>query len=59
MLGTWNPRELFTSDACYLGFESHQGMESHINMPFVGLIDDVLLFSRPSSGDEVRVFSRS
>ena len=57
-LGRWNPGALYPTDACYIGFESHQGMESHKTMPFVGAIDEVLLFSRAWSEAEVRAFSR-
>jgi len=56
-LGTWNPGELQSEDACYIGFESHQGMESHRTMPFIGAIDEVLLFSRAWTDDEVRAFA--
>ena len=56
-VGLWNPGDLYPSDACYIGFESHQGMESHKTMPFVGAIDEVMLFSRAWSGDEVTAFS--
>lgn len=56
-LGSWNPGELYPSDACYIGFESHQGMESHKTMPFVGAIDEVLLFARGWSEAEVRAFA--
>jgi len=57
-LATWNPGDLFPTDACYIGFESHQGNEAHQSMPFVGALDEVLLFSRAWTEDEVRAFSR-
>jgi len=57
-LGTWNPGDLYPSDACYVGFESHQGNEAHQSMPFVAALDEVLLFSRAWTEDEVRAFSR-
>jgi hypothetical protein len=55
--GTWNPGELYPADACYIGYESHQGVESHKTLPFVGVIDEVLLFSRAWTEDEVRAFA--
>ena len=51
----WNPRDLFPSDACYIGFESHQGMESHKELSFIGDIDDLMLFSRALSESEIRI----
>lgn len=57
-LGSWNPGDLYPTDACYVGFESHQGNEAHQSMPFVGALDEVLLFSRAWTEDEVRAFSR-
>lgn len=57
-LGAWNPGDLYPSDACYIGFESHQGNEAHQSMPFVGALDELLLFSRAWTEDEVRAFSR-
>ena len=56
-LGAWNPGDLYPTDACYIGFESHQGMESHRTMPFIGAIDEVLLFSRAWTAQEVRAFA--
>jgi hypothetical protein len=55
--GTWNPGELYPTDACYIGFESHQGNEDHQLMPFVGAIDELLVFSRAWTAEEVRVFA--
>ena len=55
--GRWGPGELYPDDACYLGFESHQGNAAHQEMPFVGAIDDVLVFDRAWSDAEVQVFS--
>ncbi len=51
----WNPRDLFPSDACYIGFESHQGMESHKTLSFMGDIDDLMLFSRALKESEIRI----
>jgi len=57
-LGVWNSGDLFPDDACHLGFESHQGMESHKTLPFLGAIDEVLIFSRAWSDEEVQAFGR-
>ncbi len=51
--GKWSPGELHPSDACYLGFESHQGMEDHKSLLFAGDIDEVLVFGRPLSDAEI------
>lgn len=51
--GNWSPGKLHPSDACYLGFESHQGLEDHQSMLFAGDIDEVLVFARPLSDAEV------
>ena len=55
--GTWNPGDLYTSDACYIGFESHQGDEAHRSMPFVGAVDELLIYGRAWSASEVQAFS--
>ncbi len=55
--GTWNPGELYPRDACYIGFESHQGMESHRTMAFIGAIDEAMVFARAWSEAEVVAFS--
>ncbi|MEZ4456747.1 MAG: LamG domain-containing protein [Gemmatimonadales bacterium] len=49
---TWSPGELHPSDACYVGFESHQGNAVHQSMPFVGAIDDLRVYSRALSAEE-------
>lgn len=56
-LGAWGPGELYPTDACYIGFESHQGVADHQTLPFMGAIDQVLLFNRAWTEDEVRAFS--
>jgi hypothetical protein len=50
---TWNPGYLFFSDAAYIGFESHQGEPQHQELPFVGVIDEVLVFSRSLDFQEI------
>ena len=57
-LGSWNSGDLFPSDACFIGFESHQGNTVHQTMPFVGEIDEILVFSRAWTEAEVQAFSR-
>jgi hypothetical protein len=55
--GAWSPGELYPSDACYMGFESHQGEPRHQQMPFAGALDEVLVFSRAWTDMEVRAFA--
>jgi Concanavalin A-like lectin/glucanases superfamily len=50
---TWQPGQLFSSDAAYIGFESHQGEPRHQELPFQGVIDEVLVFSRALSLKEI------
>jgi Concanavalin A-like lectin/glucanases superfamily/FKBP-type peptidyl-prolyl cis-trans isomerase len=51
--GKWSPGTLHPSDACYLGFESHQGLEDHKSLLFAGDIDELLVFARPLSDNEI------
>ncbi len=53
----WTPGELYSGDACYVGFESHQGNAAHQNLQFEGAIDELLVFGRALSPDEVRAFA--
>ncbi|MEZ4415701.1 MAG: LamG-like jellyroll fold domain-containing protein [Gemmatimonadota bacterium] len=53
----WSPGELYPTDACYAGFESHQGNEVHQTMPFVGAIDELLVFDRAWTPSEVAAFA--
>jgi hypothetical protein len=50
--GTFHP-----TDACYIGFESHQGNPQHQELPFFGAIDEVVIFSRALTPDEVRLMA--
>ena len=50
---SWTPGPLHPKDACYIGFESHQGADSHKNLAFSGDIDEVLVFARALSDAEV------
>lgn len=51
----WNPGRLYDSDACFLGFESHQGETTHQTLRFGGAIDDVLVFNRAVTAVEVAI----
>ena len=53
-VATWGSAELYSEDACYIGFESHQGHEAHQAMPFKGVLDEALVFGRALTPDEVR-----
>ncbi len=53
----WQPGSLYESDACYIGFESHQGMESHKTLQLEAEIDDLLLFGRALTEEEINVYS--
>lgn len=51
--GQWSPGVLHVQDACYIGFESHQGQLFHQRLPFVGAIDELLIFSRALTLPEI------
>ncbi len=51
----WVPEALYASDACYVGFESHQGHVAHQSLQFEGVIDDLLIFNRALTAAEVRL----
>jgi hypothetical protein len=55
IVGQWSPGVLHTQDACYIGFESHQGQLYHQTLPFVGAIDELLIFSRALTLSEIDV----
>ena len=50
----WGSAELYPEDACYIGFESHQGDPAHQEMPFKGIVDEALVFARALTPEEVR-----
>lgn len=56
--GAWTPGDLYPADACSLGFESHQGNAAHQEMPFVGALDEFLVYDRAWSAAEVAAYSR-
>ena len=51
----WNPGRLYDTDACFLGFESHQGEAAHQTLRFGGALDDVLVFNRAVTAAEVAI----
>ena len=55
IFGRWSPGVLHVQDACYIGFESHQGQLWHQTLPFVGVIDELLIFSRALTLSEIDV----
>jgi hypothetical protein len=56
--GAWTPGPLYPTDACSLGFESHQGNAAHQDMPFVGALDELLVYDRAWTDAEVAAYSR-
>jgi hypothetical protein len=54
----WSPGVLHGKDACYIGFESHQGEPTHQKLQFEGEIDELLIFSRALTWSEVEVHAR-
>ncbi len=54
----WIPGALYPTDACYVGFESHQGNVAHQSLQFEGVIDELLIFNRALTAGEVRVHAR-
>ena len=55
IFGQWSPSVLPAQDACHIGFESHHGQPSHQTLPFVGVIDELLIFSRALTLPEINV----
>jgi hypothetical protein len=58
IFGRWSPGELHAQDACYIGFESHQGQPAHQELQFEGAIDELLIFSRVLTLSEIDVHAR-
>ncbi len=50
----WMPAALYPSDACYVGFESHQGNVAHQSLQFEGVIDELVIFNRPLTAAEIQ-----
>jgi hypothetical protein len=55
IFGQWSPGVLPAQDACYIGFESFGGQLEHQTLPFVGAIDELLIFSRALTLSEINV----
>jgi hypothetical protein len=53
----WQSGELYENDACFIGFESHQGDANHQGLAFFGAIDEVRIFDRALIPDEIRFLS--
>lgn len=53
----WRDGVLYPTDACYIGFESHQGRADHADLGFYGLIDEVLVFGRALTPAEVALLA--
>jgi hypothetical protein len=56
--GIWGKGPLFPTDACSIGFESHQGLPDHQNLPFSGDIDELLIFNRALTEPEARALAK-
>lgn len=55
----WSPGTFHRDDACHIGFESHQGDADHQRMPFVGAVDELLIFERAWTAAEVAAHARA
>ncbi|MCC2606761.1 LamG domain-containing protein [Planctobacterium marinum] len=53
---SWAPTSLASENACVIG-GTRTGAQKHQDLPFVGVIDEMLLFSRALSADEINAFS--
>lgn len=53
MRPVWNPGPLHKNNACFIGFESHQGATGHQGLRFGGAIDEVLIFNRAVTNQEI------
>lgn len=53
----WKKGGLRPSDACFIGFEAHGGDASHQNLAFYGVIDEVMVFERALTPQEVGTLS--
>jgi len=54
----WSPGALPATNACSIGFESHQDDPAHQALPFVGAIDELLIFSRALTLSEIAVHAQ-
>ena len=55
----WQHGSLNEVNACFVGFEMHAGDPQHQNLPFFGVIDEVMLFERALTPAEVAALSVS
>jgi hypothetical protein len=55
----WRHGTLRETNACFIGFEMHAGDPQHQNLPFFGVIDEIMVFERALSGSEVAALSVS
>lgn len=55
----WRDGVLHPTDACYIGFESHQGDPTHQNLAFHGAVDEILIFDRALTAAEAQLLSQS
>jgi hypothetical protein len=55
--GVWNPGALHPTDACHVGFESHQGLASHRSLSFVSAIDELRVYHRALTDAEIAGFA--
>lgn len=53
----WRDGVLHPTDACYIGYESHQGDPTHQNLAFHGAVDEILVFGRALTTAEVQSLS--
>jgi hypothetical protein len=53
----WRDGTLWPTDACYIGFESHQGRADHVDLPYFGAIDEVIVFGRALTPAEVALLA--
>ena len=53
----WRQGTLNPENACFIGFEMHAGDPQHQNLPFFGVIDEIMVFERALSQGEVDALS--
>lgn len=50
----WNPGDIMANNACVIGSTLH-GAKGHQELPFVGAIDELQVFSRVFNKDEIKI----
>jgi hypothetical protein len=53
----WRDGVLHPTDACHIGFESHQGRPDHQILPYYGYIDEVIVFGRALTPGEIALLA--